>query len=238
MRAARNNKECGMHVPDGFLDVPTSVATGAVAAGGLAYCLAKGSAALDDRQVPMAGMVAAFIFAVQMLNFPVVSGTSGHLLGGCLAAVLVGPHLGALAVSVVLLVQALLFADGGLSALGTNIILIALVPAFLGYSLFRLVRLVVPRSRGGVVVAAGVAAFLSVVVASLVFGLLYAVGGEGSASPGTVIVAMVGVHVLIGIGEGIITALVVGAVLAVRPDLVVGARDLQPALRLQPAGVG
>ena len=226
-----------MHVPDGFIDAPVSLAAGVVAAAGIAHCIKKGSQSLDDKQVPMAGMVAAFIFAVQMLNFPVVSGTSGHLLGGCLAAILVGPYLGALAVSVVLLVQALLFADGGLSALGGNIILMAIVPAFVGYALFRIARQVLPKQSSGVIVASGVAAFASVVVASAVFGVFYLLGGEGSASAGTVMAAMVGVHTLIGIGEGIITALTVGAVLAVRPDLVYGARDLRPELELHPVGV-
>ena len=154
-----------MHVPDGFIDAPVSLAAGVVAAGGVAYCIAKGSQSLDDKQVPMAGMVAAFIFAVQMLNFPVASGTSGHLLGGCLAAILVGPYLGALSVSVVLLVQALLLADGGLSALGVNVILMALVPAFVGYALFRIARQVLPKQSFGVTVASGVAAFASVVAA-------------------------------------------------------------------------
>jgi cobalt/nickel transport system permease protein len=226
-----------MHVPDGFIDAPVSLAAGVVAAAGIAHCIKKGSQSLDDKQVPMAGMVAAFIFAVQMLNFPVVSGTSGHLLGGCLAAILVGPYLGALAVSVVLLVQALLFADGGLSALGVNVILMAIVPAFIGYALFRMARQVLPKQRSGVIAASGVAAFTSVVAASVVFSFFYLLGGEGSASTGTVMAAMVGVHTLIGIGEGIITALTVGAVLAVRPDLVYGARDLRPELELHPVGV-
>jgi cobalt/nickel transport system permease protein len=226
-----------MHVPDGFIDTPVALAAGVVACGGVALCVVKGSRSLDDKQVPMAGLVAAFIFAVQMLNFPVATGTSGHLLGGCLAAILVGPYLGALAVSVVLLVQALLFADGGLSALGVNVILMALVPAFLGYALFVAARQVLPKRSGGVVIASGAAAFASVVAASAAFGVLYLLGGQGSAPAGTVLVAMIGVHTLIGIGEGIITGFTVGAVLGVRPDLVYGARDLTPVLELRPAGV-
>src|SRR3954454_7404411 len=195
----------------------------------------------------MAGLVAAFIFAVQMLNFPVASGTSGHLLGGVLAAVLVGPWAGALCVSVVLLAQGLLFADGGLSALGLNIVNMALVTALGGYVLFVVLRHVVPRTRAGVMVASGVAAGVGVVLASLAFTLEYAIGGAAGAAGSTlgaagapvatVGAAMVGVHTLIGIGEGIITALTVGAVVAVRPDLVHGVRGWLPRLTAEPCAV-
>src|SRR5262245_48653400 len=116
-----------MHVPDGFLDAPTSVATATVAAAGVAVALRRSRHELDERTAPMAGLVAAFVFAVQMLNFPVGAGTSGHLLGGALAAILVGPWTGVLCLSVVLMVQALLFADGGLTALGTNVLLMGMV---------------------------------------------------------------------------------------------------------------
>jgi cobalt/nickel transport system permease protein len=215
-----------MHIPDGFIDGTTSAGAAVVAAGGLGATLRRAGEVLDERRVPLAGLVAAFVFAVQMLNFPVASGTSGHLLGGALAAVLVGPAVGAVCVSVVLAVQALLFADGGLSALGLNILNMALVTAFGGYAVFVLARRVMSRNPSSVVLAAGIAAAVSVVLSALAFTLEYAVGGTGTASVTTVAGAMVGVHVLIGIGEGVITALVVGAVLATRPDLVWGARDL------------
>jgi cobalt/nickel transport system permease protein len=197
-----------------------------VAAGGLGATLRRAGEVLDERRVPLAGLVAAFVFAVQMLNFPVVSGTSGHLLGGALAAVLVGPAVGAVCVTVVLAVQALLFADGGLSALGLNVLNMALVTALGGYAVFLLARRVMSRTPSSVVAAAGIAAAVSVVLSALAFTLEYAVGGTGTASVPTVAGAMVGVHVLIGVGEGVITALVVGAVLATRPDLVWGARDV------------
>ena len=221
-----------MHIPDGFIDGPTSAAAGAVAVAGLSVCMAKAAKTLDERQVPVAGLAAAFIFAVQMLNFPVAAGTSGHLLGGALAAVLVGPWAGALCVSVVLLVQGLLFADGGLSALGLNIVNMALVTAWGGYAVFLLLRRALPATKTGVTISAGVAAGISVVLASLAFVVEYAIGGNGGAPVGTVFAAMVGVHTLIGIGEGIITALTVGVVLGVRPDLVYGAADLQTPLVL------
>jgi cobalt/nickel transport system permease protein len=222
-----------MHIPDGFIDGGTTAAAGLVAAGGVAVCVKKAADTMQEKQVAMAGLVSAFIFAVQMLNFPVAVGTSGHLLGGLLAAVLVGPWLGALCVSVVLFVQALVFADGGLSALGLNIINMALVTALGGYLVFRGLRLVLPRNHGGVVVASGVASLCTVVLSSVAFTVEYAIGGTGGASVATVFGAMVGVHALIGIGEGIITALTVGVVLSVRPDLVYGASDLLPELEVR-----
>ena len=221
-----------MHIPDGFINAPTSLAAGAVAAGGVGVSLRRAAQTLQERQAPLAGLVDAYIFAVQMMNFPVAAGTSGHLLGGLLAAVLVGPWAGALCVAVVLLVQALLFADGGLSALGLNIINMALVTAWGGYAIFLLLRRALPATKASVTAAAGVAAGVSVVLASLAFVVEYAIGGTGGAPVGTVFAAMVGVHTLIGIGEGIITALTVAAVLAVRPDLVYGAADLRTPLVL------
>jgi cobalt/nickel transport system permease protein len=223
-----------VHIPDGFINAPTSLAAGAVAAGGVGVSLRRAAQTLQERQAPLAGLVAAYIFAVQMLNFPVAAGTSGHLLGGALAAILVGPWAGALCVAVVLLVQGLLFADGGLSALGLNIINMALVTAWGGYAVFLLLRRAMPATKTSVTVSAGIAAGISVVLASLAFVVEYAIGGAGGASVGTVFAAMVGVHTLIGIGEGIITALTVGVVLGVRPDLVYGAADLQAPLVLGP----
>jgi cobalt/nickel transport system permease protein len=220
-------------VPDGFIDAPVSIAAGAVAAAGVAVCLRGARRELDDRTAPMAGLVAAFVFAVQMLNFPVAAGTSGHLLGGALAAILVGPFTGALCVSVVILVQALLFADGGLTAIGVNVVDMSLITVVIGYAVFRgLVRLL-PYSRRTVVGSAFVAAFVSVPVSALGFVGFYALGGTTDVSLSTVLTAMLGVHVLIGLGEGLITALTVGSVVAVRPDLVAGVRDRLPVLDLQ-----
>ena len=226
-----------MHIPDGFINGGTSAGAGVIAAGGLAVSLRRTADVLDEKQVPLAGVVSAFIFAVQMLNFPVATGTSGHLLGGVLAAVLVGPWMASLCLAVVLFVQALLFADGGLSALGLNVVNMALVTVFAGYVLFLLVRRLLPRTASSVVIASGIASGVAVTFASLAFTVEYAIGGTGGASVGTVAAAMTGVHALIGIGEGVITALTVSSVLAVRPDLVHGARDLLPEVRvaLRPA---
>jgi cobalt/nickel transport system permease protein len=216
-----------VHIPDGFINGETSLGAGIVAATGIGVSLRRAGQVLDEKQVPLAGLVAAFIFAAQMVNFPVASGTSGHLLGGVLAAVLVGPFIGAVCVTVVLVVQALLFADGGLTALGLNVVNMALVTSFGGYAIFRALRIVLPRSATAVALASGIAAGVAVVLASVAFTVEYAIGGAGGASVATVGAAMVSVHVLIGIGEGVITAMTVSAVLASRPDLVWGARDLQ-----------
>ncbi|WP_046732923.1 energy-coupling factor ABC transporter permease [Streptomyces humi] len=225
-----------MHVPDGFIDAPTSAVTGLVAAGALAVSLRGARRELDERTAPLAGLVAAFIFAVQMLNFPVAAGTSGHLLGGALAAILVGPCTGVLCVSVVLLMQGILFADGGLTALGVNITDMALVTTVVAYVVFRGLVKVLPRGRRSVTAAAFVAALLSVPAAAVAFTLLYAVGGTTDVAIGKVATAMIGVHVLIGLGEAAITALTVGAVIAVRPDLVYGARGLRQRLKLRVNG--
>jgi cobalamin biosynthesis protein CbiM len=221
-----------MHIPDGYIDATTSVAAGAVAIAGVALCLRGARKELDEKTAPMAGLVAATIFAFQMINFPVAGGTSGHLLGGALAAILVGPYTGALCVSVVLIVQSLLFADGGVSALGLNIINMALVTVLVGWFTFRLVLKVLPKTHASVVIATAVGAFLSVPAAALAFTLEYAIGGTADISMSTVLTAMVSVHVLIGIGEAIISAAVVAAVLKVRPDLVYGARGIAAPLEL------
>ncbi|MEV2213794.1 energy-coupling factor ABC transporter permease [Streptomyces sp. NPDC050997] len=225
-----------MHVPDGFINAPVSAATGVVAAGAVALSLRGARRELDERTAPLAGLVAAFIFAVQMLNFPVAAGTSGHLLGGALAAILVGPFTGVLCVSVVLLMQGILFADGGLTALGVNITDMAIVTTVVAYAVFRGLVKVLPRTRRSVTVASFAAALLSVPAAALAFTFLYAVGGTTDVAIGKVATAMVGVHVLIGIGEAAITALTVGAVIAVRPDLVYGARGLHQKLKLRVNG--
>ncbi|MEU2830437.1 energy-coupling factor ABC transporter permease [Streptomyces lavendulae] len=225
-----------MHVPDGFINAPVSVAAGAVAATAVAVSLRGARRELDERTAPLAGLVAAFIFAVQMLNFPVAAGTSGHLLGGALAAILVGPCTGVLCVSVVLLMQGILFADGGLTALGVNITNMAVVTVVVAYAVFRGLLKVLPAGRRSVTVAAFAGALLSVPGAAVMFTLFYALGGTTDVPIGKVFTAMTGVHVLIGIGEAVITAATVGAVIAVRPDLVHGARGLAVPLKLRVDG--
>src|SRR3954462_765533 len=163
-----------VHVPDGFLDAPTSIATGVIAVGGVALALRGARRELDDRTAPMAGLVATFVFAGQMLNFPVAGGTSGHLLGGALAAVLVGPWTAVLCISTVLLVQGLFMADGGITALGTHITLMALVGVGVGWLVFAGARAVLPKRLSAVATAAAIGALVSVPTAALVFSLLFA----------------------------------------------------------------
>lgn len=225
-----------MHIPNGFIDGPVSAGAAVVAVAGIAIGLRGARRELDDRTAPLAGLVAAFVFAVQMLNFPVAGGTSGHLLGGTLAAILVGPYTGVLCVAVVLLMQGLFFADGGLTALGLNISIMAVVTVVVGYGLFRLVLGLLPARRPSVSVAAFIGALVSVPAAAGVFTLVYAIGGTTDVPISEVAGAMIGVHVLIGIGEAVITAATVSSVLAVRPDLVHGARTLARPLELRVAG--
>ncbi len=225
-----------MHIPNGFIDGPVSAAAGVVAVAGIAVGLRGARRELDERTAPLAGLVAAFVFAVQMLNFPVAAGTSGHLLGGTLAAILVGPYTGILCVFMVLLMQGLFFADGGLTALGLNVTIMAIVTVVVGYGLFRLVLRLLPARDSSVPIAAFAGAVVSVPAAAAAFTLLYAVGGTTDVPIAKVAGAMIGVHVLIGVGEAIITAATVSSVLAVRPDLVHGARGLARPLELRTAG--
>src|SRR3954447_15303961 len=169
-----------MHISNGVLAGPAVVAAAVVAAIGLTLCVQRGRRDLDDRLAPMAGLVAAFIFAVQMLNFPVLPGVSGHLLGGALAAMLVGPWVGALCVTVVLVVQALLFADGGVTALGLNVTNMALLGTAAGY----LVIVGLLRLRIPLFATALLASVISVLVAAQGFVLEYALGGGNGLSVG------------------------------------------------------
>ncbi len=222
-----------LHEPDGFLDAPTSVATGAIAAGGIALALRGARRELDDRTAPMAGLVATFVFAGQMMNFPVAGGTSGHLLGGAMAAVLAGPWTAVLCISTVLLVQGLFMADGGITALGTNVTLMGLVGVGVGWLVFKGIRAVLPDKLGVVAPAAAIGALVSVPAAALAFSALFAIGGTAPVSPEKVVIAMVSWHLVIGVGEAIITGMVVASVIGVRPDLVYGARSALRARTLE-----
>lgn len=229
-----------MHIANGIINGPVSAVFLALAAVVVVVCVIRGSQDLDDRLAPMAGLVAAFIFAVQMLNFPVLPGVSGHVLGGVLAALLVGPWVGALCVSVVLLVQALVFADGGLTALGLNITNMAVLGTGAGYLLAALLLRILPRTSGGLGITAFVASVISVVVASQGFILEYWLGGGVNLgrSLGSAAAWMAGAHALIGIGEGLIAATTVVTVAKVRPDLVYALRGLrrrEPAVTLEEA---
>lgn len=207
-----------MHIPDGFINSGTAAATWAASAGGLGYAVRRVNRELTERQVPLMGVTAAFIFAAQMLNFTVAGGTSGHLLGGALAAILLGPWAGMLVLTSVLAVQALLFQDGGLLALGANILNMAVVGVLVGWLAYAALRWLLGDRPAGSLASGFVAGWLSVVVASLLAAAELAISGM---SPwGLVVPAMASVHMLIGVGEGLITVGVLAFLRAARPDLI------------------
>ncbi|MBU1671041.1 MAG: energy-coupling factor ABC transporter permease [Actinobacteria bacterium] len=211
-----------MHIPDGFLDGRTMGALWGVSGATTAYALYRVRETLDDaKKVPLIGVTAAFVFAAQMLNFPVAGGVSGHFVGALLACVLLGPWEGFLVMEVVLLVQCLLFSDGGLAALGANIFNMAILSGLLSYYLFALAKSLIAR-RGGekaaILTSAGLFAWFSVVIASVACSFELAISGTLPLSTG--LPTMVGVHSLIGIGEAFITVAVLAVVLQARPDLV------------------
>ena len=171
-----------MHIPDGFIDVQTSAVFAGLAAAGIATALKGARTQLDEKTAPLAGLTAVFIFAVQMLNFPVAAGTSGHLLGGALAAVLVGPWAATLALTVVLLMQGLLFADGGLTAIGLNVFNMGVLGVWAGYGIFLLLRKLLPKNKSSISVAAALGGLLSVPAAAIGFTIQYAMGATATFS--------------------------------------------------------
>lgn len=206
-----------MHIPDGFISTPVAVGGVAVAAGAVAYAVKATNRRLGEKQVPLMGVLAAFIFAAQMLNFPVAGGTSGHFVGAALAGIMLGPWAGILIMTCVLLVQCLVFQDGGLLALGANIFNMGIVGCFLGYYIYRGIALLMGGKRAAVLIGGGVAGWASVVAAALFCAL--ELGISGTVPLHVALPAMGSVHALIGIGEGLITAAVLALVMATRPDL-------------------
>lgn len=204
-----------MHIPDGFLSPPVAAATAAAAAGGLLAAARLSKAALAERRLPVLGMTAAFIFAAQMVNFPIPGSTSGHLIGGTLAAAILGPAPAVLAMSVVLVIQTFLFQDGGITALGANVFNEALLGVLVGWLAYRLLARVRPGPA-----AIATAAWLGVVVPALAAGLELAWSGTMPLLPA--LAAMGGWHVLIGVGEALITVSIVGYLERVRPSLLSG----------------
>jgi len=205
-----------MHIPDGFLDAKTAISAGGLAAGGVAISLHRVRRHLPRRKVPLLGLAAAFVFAAQMLNFPVAGGTSGHMVGGVLTAVLLGPSAAVIVLASVLIVQCIVFADGGLTALGANIFNMGIIGGVGGYAIYRVVSRVASGARG-LVMGAVFAAWCSTVIAAISCAGQLALSGTVPWS--LAFPAMVNVHMLIGIGEGLITALVLVAILRARPEL-------------------
>ena len=207
-----------MHIPDGFLAPEVAAACAVPAIGAVGYGLRRASRELDERRVPLLGVTAAFVFAAQMLNFPVAGGTSGHFLGAALAAILLGPWLAGLVLAVVLTVQSFVFADGGVTALGANVLNMGVIGALVVGGLMVAAQRVLPQRRGAFLAVAGVGAWLAVMAGATATALELAI--SGTVPLGTVLPAMLGVHMLIGIGEAVITVAAVSAVMSTRPDVV------------------
>jgi cobalt/nickel transport system permease protein len=210
-----------VHIPD-VLDLTTCVSTGVLSAGAVAYAIRRVRREFADRTAPLMGVMAACLFAAQMMNFPIPGATSGHLLGGVLAAVVLGPWGGLLVLAVVLLVQSVLFQDGGITALGANVLNLGVIGSLVGYSVFAPLRQWV-SGPAGTMFGAVVAAWFSVVLAAAAAAVELAVGGVGGSFPlGPTLGVMLLAHAMIGVGEALITGLAVGFLLETRPDLVYG----------------
>jgi cobalt/nickel transport system permease protein len=206
-----------VHIPDGFLNVATIATTYVASAGGVSYAVKEANRKLKEKHIPLMGVMAAFIFAAQMLNFPIIGGTSGHLIGAALAAILLGPWAAVLIMTCVLIAQCLIFQDGGLLALGANIFNMGIVATFSAYFLYRLSTSVFGENKKGRLIGGFAGAWVSVVLASIACAIELAVSG---ASPWAVVLpAMAGLHALIGIGEGLITGAALSLVMATRADL-------------------
>ncbi|MBG1258195.1 energy-coupling factor ABC transporter permease [Nostoc commune] len=210
-----------MHIPDGFVSLPVAGATGLASVAALFIAFERSQEAFGIRRAPILGLTTAFIFAAQMINFPVAGGTSGHLLGGTLAAIVLGsPWAGTLCIATVLIIQAVLFADGGITALGANILNMGVVGVWVGWVLTQTLQRLFGGSKGRLPLAAGIAAGVSVAVAAIACAIELAL--SGTAPVAIVLPAMAGVHILIGIGEGIITGGVLTYLATARPDLLPG----------------
>ncbi len=203
-----------LHIPDGFLSTLVSVVCWLIILGVLAVAVRNARDDFDERLVPLAGIMGAFIFAAQMINFPVAGGTSGHFVGAAFAFIVLGPWLGLLTMTAVIALQALLFQDGGLVVMGANILIMGVVPGFVGYQIY---RLGMGKSRGIWYLTTGVAAWVSIMAAALVTSLLLAFSGTTTLA--VALPAMLGVHALIGIGEALITVGALAFIARTRPSL-------------------
>ena len=206
-----------MHIPDGFCSLSVSLGTAAVSLGALGLSIAKTKGKKEKTGNALPATAAGVVFAAQMLNFPIGNGTSGHFLGALAMAALFGPYRAFLVMLSVLAVQAFAFADGGIIALGANVFNMGVIGGFVGYGILRAVRSFLPKGRKSYLAAVGIASWASVVLASIACSIELAL--SGSISFGVVLPSMVGTHALIGIGEGLITCAIVGAVTYSRPDL-------------------
>ena len=209
-----------MHVPDGFINDQVSVATGVISLGTLWAYVRNAKNLVADKLIALTGMMSALIFVLQMINFPIAAGTSGHLLGGALAVIVLGPSLGIICISIVVVIQSLLFADGGLSALGVNVLNMAIITSLTGWLTITFWKKLFGDSQFTLISGSVIAGLLSVVFSSIAFVMEYAIGGTVSVPLGSVLIAMISTHLFIGLGEGVITALIISLLLRVRSDLV------------------
>jgi len=225
-----------MHLPDGFLDAKTALICTGAAAVGVGIGLRQVRTSLEPRKMPMLGLAAAFVFAAQMLNFPVAGGTSGHLLGAVLTAILLGPSAAVLVMACVLIVQCLMFADGGLMALGANIFNMGIVSSVSGYFVFRMAKgLIRMEETRSTVFAAAFASWFGTVLASVFCAGELAV--SNSVAWPIAFAGMANIHMIIGCGEGVATALVILAVVRRRPELI-NVAESSPAMRRTLLGHG
>ena len=209
-----------MHVPDGFINAPVSIGTGVISFATIWAYVRSAKSLVADKLIALTGMMSALIFVLQMINFPIAAGTSGHLLGGALAVIVLGPNLGIICISIVVVIQSLLFADGGLSALGVNVLNMAIITSLVGWVTISSWKKLFGEANISIISGSIVAGILSVVFSSIAFVFEYALGGTVSVPLGSVLIAMVSSHLLIGLGEGVITALIVSLLLRVRSDLI------------------
>jgi cobalt/nickel transport system permease protein len=207
-----------MHIPDGFLNIPVSIVLWIISVVVIAIALRKMNKQLGEREIPLMGVLAAAIFAGQMLNFSVIGGTSGHLLGAALAVILVGPWAAVLVMTCVVSIQAILFQDGGLISLGANLFNMAIVGVFVSYAVLTLIKKLIRNEKVSLFVSSGLAAWISIFFASLACALELAASGTSPAN--IAIPVMAGIHALIGIGEALITIGAVSFIYASRKDLV------------------
>ena len=209
-----------MHVPDGFINAQVSIGSGIVSFATLWAYVRNAKYLVADKLIALTGMMSALIFVLQMINFPIAAGTSGHLLGGALAVIVLGPHLGIICISTVVVIQSLLFADGGLSALGINVFNMAIVTSLVGWLVITSWKKLFGEANVSIISGSIVAGLLSVIFSSIAFVFEYALGGTVAVPLSSVLLAMLSTHLLIGLGEGVITALIVSLLLRVRSDLV------------------
>ncbi len=206
-----------MHIPDGFLDTKTFITFDILSAGFIGYSISRISKKVDaEKRIPLMGVTAAFIFAAQMLNFPVMGGTSGHFMGSTLAAILLGPFTGSIIMSIVLIVQSLLFQDGGVLALGANIFNMGIIGSFVGFFIYKIIKDIVKNEKG-IYLGAFIGSWLAIVISSISCAIQ--LGLSGTSPIKIALPAMAFVHIFIGIGEGIITVIVLMFIMKIRKDI-------------------